>query len=89
MEVRLDGRTAHAVAMDDIKGRIGPVVTKGRAPERLDEILLSSEAAWTGSASTSATASRRETAIRCGCGSSAAVSYPRTASTSAPGRMRR
>ena len=28
--------------MDDIKGRIGPVVTKGRAPERLDEILLSS-----------------------------------------------
>jgi hypothetical protein len=41
--VRLDGRTAHAVAMDDIKGRIGPVVTEGRAPERLDEILLSAK----------------------------------------------
>ncbi|MFL5920966.1 MAG: FtsX-like permease family protein [Gaiellaceae bacterium] len=41
--VRLDGRTAHVVAMDDIKGRIGPVVTDGHAPERLDEILLSSK----------------------------------------------
>jgi hypothetical protein len=43
VEVRLDGRTAHVVAMDDIKGRIGPVVTEGRAPERLGEILLSSK----------------------------------------------
>ena len=42
VEIRLNGRTAHAVAMDDIKGRIGPVVTTGRAPERLDEILLAS-----------------------------------------------
>jgi FtsX-like permease family/PPIC-type PPIASE domain len=41
--VRLDGRTAHVVAMDDIKGRIGPVVTDGRAPEGLDEVLLSSK----------------------------------------------
>ena len=40
--VRLDGRTADVVAMDDIKGRIGPVVTDGRAPQGLDEILLSS-----------------------------------------------
>jgi parvulin-like peptidyl-prolyl isomerase len=39
-DVRLNGRDVGAVAMDDIKGRIAPVVTEGRAPERTDEILL-------------------------------------------------
>jgi PPIC-type PPIASE domain/FtsX-like permease family len=38
--VLLNGRQVGAVAMDDIKGRIAPVVTEGRAPERTDEILL-------------------------------------------------
>jgi hypothetical protein len=41
--VLLNGRQVGAVAMDSIKGRIAPVVTKGRAPETTDEILLASE----------------------------------------------
>ena len=36
----LNGRQIGVVAMDDIKGRIAPVVTAGRAPEAVDEILL-------------------------------------------------
>jgi ABC-type lipoprotein release transport system permease subunit len=39
-DVVLDGRRVPIVAMDDIKGRIGPVVTEGRQPERSDEIVL-------------------------------------------------
>ena len=39
-DVLLDGRLVHVAAMDDIKGRIGPVVTEGRQPERSDEIVL-------------------------------------------------
>jgi hypothetical protein len=38
--VLLNGRQVGAVAMDDIKGRMAPVVTEGRAPERTGEILL-------------------------------------------------
>jgi hypothetical protein len=38
--VLLNGRQVGAVAMDDSKGRIAPVVTEGRAPEHTDEILL-------------------------------------------------
>jgi hypothetical protein len=38
--VLLNGRQVGVVAMDNIKGRIAPVVTKGRAPEATDEILL-------------------------------------------------
>jgi len=41
--VLLDGRQVGAVAMQDIKGRIRPVVTGGRAPERRDEILLAAK----------------------------------------------
>jgi len=41
--VLLNGRQVGVVAMDSIKGRIAPVVTKGRAPETTDEILLASE----------------------------------------------
>ena len=41
--IRLGGRTVDVVAMDDVKGRIGPVVLEGRAPEGADEILLSSK----------------------------------------------
>jgi hypothetical protein len=41
-DLRLGGRSVHVMAMDDIKGRIGPVVVGGRAPQRADEILLSS-----------------------------------------------
>jgi PPIC-type PPIASE domain/FtsX-like permease family len=39
-DVLLDGRRVHLAAMDDIKGRIGPVVTEGRQPEGSDEIVL-------------------------------------------------
>jgi PPIC-type PPIASE domain/FtsX-like permease family len=39
-EVLLDGRRVRVSAMDDVKGRIGPVVTEGRQPERNDEIVL-------------------------------------------------
>jgi putative ABC transport system permease protein len=42
-DVLLNGRDVGAVAMDDIKGRIAPVVTEGRAPERTDEILLAAK----------------------------------------------
>jgi hypothetical protein len=42
-DIRLGGRAVHVVAMDDVKGRIGPVVLEGRAPERVDEILLASK----------------------------------------------
>ena len=38
--VLLNGRQVGVVDMDDVKGRIAPVVTQGRAPERPDEILL-------------------------------------------------
>ena len=38
--VLLNGRQVGVVNMDDIKGRIPPVVTQGRAPEALDEMLL-------------------------------------------------
>jgi PPIC-type PPIASE domain/FtsX-like permease family len=41
--VLLNGRQVGAVTMDSIKGRIAPVVTKGRAPEATDEILLASK----------------------------------------------
>jgi parvulin-like peptidyl-prolyl isomerase len=41
--VLLNGRQVGAVAMDDIKGRLAPVVTEGRAPERTDEILLAAK----------------------------------------------
>ena len=41
--VLLNGRQVGAVAMDNIKGRIAPVVTTGRAPEATDEILLAPE----------------------------------------------
>src|SRR5439155_8240603 len=34
------GRRVRVSAMDDVKGRIGPVVTEGRQPERNDEIVL-------------------------------------------------
>ncbi len=42
-DIRLNGRTVHVVAMDDVKGRIGPVVVAGEAPEGVDEILLASK----------------------------------------------
>ena len=42
-DIRLDGRAVHVAAMDDVKGRIGPVVLEGRAPEQVDEILLASK----------------------------------------------
>ena len=38
--VLLNGRPVGVVAMDNVKGRIDPVVTAGQAPERADEILL-------------------------------------------------
>ena len=38
--VVLNGQQVGLVAMDSNKGHIDPVVTAGRAPERLDEILL-------------------------------------------------
>jgi hypothetical protein len=38
--VLLNGRRVGVVDMDDVKGRIEPVVTNGRAPEAMDEILL-------------------------------------------------
>ena len=41
--VLLNGRQIGVVNMDDIKGRIPPVVTQGRAPEHPDEILLASK----------------------------------------------
>jgi len=41
--VLLNGRQVGVVDMDDIKGRIEPVVTNGRAPEAIDEILLASK----------------------------------------------
>jgi putative ABC transport system permease protein len=41
--VRLDGEAVRVVAMDDIKGRIGPVILEGRAPEQIDEIVLASK----------------------------------------------
>jgi len=41
--VLLNGRQVGAVAMDDIKGRLAPVVTEGRAPVRIDEILLAAK----------------------------------------------
>ncbi len=41
--VLLNGRRVGAVAMDDIKGSIGPIVTEGRRPERTDEIVLSAK----------------------------------------------
>jgi hypothetical protein len=41
--VLLNGRQVGAVAMDDIKGRLAAVVTEGRAPERIDEILLAAK----------------------------------------------
>jgi PPIC-type PPIASE domain/FtsX-like permease family len=41
--IELNGRQVGAVAMDDIKGRLAPVVTEGRAPERTDEILLAAK----------------------------------------------
>jgi hypothetical protein len=40
VEVLLNRRRVYIAAMDDIKGRIGPVVTGGRQPERSDEIVL-------------------------------------------------
>ena len=39
-EMLLDGRRVRVAAMDDIKGRIGPVVTEGRQPVRRGEIVL-------------------------------------------------
>jgi ABC-type lipoprotein release transport system permease subunit len=42
-DIHLEGRPVHITAMDDIKGRIRPVVTEGRPPERVNEILLSSK----------------------------------------------
>jgi hypothetical protein len=41
--VRLDGQAVRVVAMDDIKGRIGPVILEGRAPAQIDEIVLASK----------------------------------------------
>jgi hypothetical protein len=38
--VLLNGRQVGVIAMDNIKGQIAPVVTKGRAPQATDEILL-------------------------------------------------
>src|SRR6185295_6015481 len=38
--VLLNGRPVSVVAMDNVKGKIDPVVTAGHAPERADEILL-------------------------------------------------
>jgi putative ABC transport system permease protein len=42
-DARLDGEPVRVVAMDDIKGRIGPVILEGRAPEQIDEIVLASK----------------------------------------------
>jgi hypothetical protein len=41
--VLLNGRQVGVLAMDSIKGRVAPVVTKGRSPETTDEILLAPE----------------------------------------------
>lgn len=43
-DIRLDGRAINVIAMDDIKGTIGPVVLEGRAPEGVDQILLTPKA---------------------------------------------
>jgi putative ABC transport system permease protein len=40
LHVQLNGQEVGLVAMDSNKGRIDPVVTSGRAPQRPDEILL-------------------------------------------------
>jgi PPIC-type PPIASE domain/FtsX-like permease family/MacB-like periplasmic core domain len=42
-DIRLNGTTVHVVAMDDVKGRIGPVVVEGRAPEGGDQIVVTSK----------------------------------------------
>ena len=39
--ILVNGRRVTVSAMDDIKGRIGPVVTAGRPPVRTDELALS------------------------------------------------
>jgi ABC-type lipoprotein release transport system permease subunit len=41
--ILLNGREVHVVAMDDIKGRISPVVVEGQAPGGMDQILLASK----------------------------------------------